>query len=504
MKTSLSEFFEKYKNLQLDKAQKDKIYHQFLSKIDTNFADNQSDQGQDDTPSRLDRFYWYLKNYIFWYRLALGMLVIVIVMFSGNIKDFILNNYIWQEAVYADSIGQIVKVDGKYAVVIDNIPYQTNKIYNWSVMILQPWSKVDFIVNEKISWNIYWPAKLSFKKVWNEYTLNLLEWDQLELHSIKPDVDKTQLAKSDTTNNTTTDQNTVTTNTDDMKVTLTTTKFIAKTTDKEIDLKVSTHGTNQVIVNQNWPIELTNTKWETKLLASNEYAIVDNEIKLFKDMAMLSDSISNITPELTTVVSTDKDSNLDELKDIYDSTKNITNSPTTDKVIAKTDDNVTDSFIQDNSDSVSFSTFIADTKILSKTSDIQDSSQLALNAKIATNNINEIDTTISQDATISADKSSTVNITRDDWSDQINEILTKKRTLSKEQLTILELLSTNYIPWWSSLSLKSDILKWCRLFNISCLDTDDESLLKAYLQNIFSTVKNLYYITNDIKIIDIR
>ncbi len=494
MKTSLSQFFENYKNIKLDQKQKDKIYNQFLSKIDTNFSDNQIHSNN--LTSRLNNIHSYLKNHLFGYRVALVMLLIVFVMFSTNIKDFILDNYIWYNTVYADSIGQVINVDGKYAIVVDDISYQTNKIYDWSIMVVQTWSKIDFVVNEKIVWNIYWPAKLSFKKTWNEYTLNLIEWDQLELHSV--DSSTNQPAAIDDDNNINNKDNMPANkevrSSDDMRVTLTTPKFIAKTTHKDIDLKVSTHGTNQVVVNQNGSIEISDTKWDKAvLLDSNQYAIIDNEIKLFKNMAKLDEDIAELTSEINTIVKTDKQSNLDELKDIY-STK-IKQDLSTGTDISHTDyDLIAANVDKNNNQSNSIDTNL--NAPIDATAAISDEI-----SKIA--NTPPIDTTISTDDSINTDISSNITIEKNNWNEDINDILSRKKLLSQEQLYTLELINSNYISWWSLIYMKEYIIKWCKLFWLSCLDTDDDSTLKIYLNRIITTAKNNYYIDHA-KLLDMR
>lgn len=506
MKTSLSQFFEDKKNLSLSQEHKDKIYHQFLSNIDNNFSDNNMSSDIEDNTSWLDVFYVYLRRYVLGYRLAVAMLLIVVVMFSSNIKDFIINNYIPQDTVYADSIGQIIKVDGKYAVMIDNTPYMTNKIYDWSIIIVQPWSQVDFIVNEKIVWNISWPAKLSFKKVNNEYALNLLEWDKLELHTIKKDnISDTTTTSSDidTMDDTDPDTRWWSNNqiaSEDMKLTITTTKFIAKATDSDIDLKVSTHGNNQIIQNQNGSIEVTNSNGDKSvLLASNQYAVIDSEIKLFADMAKLANNIWSITSQVTTPINNDQWS-LDKIDDIYSAQLAQNN----------TDQNTLDTMSQsDTTNDLSISTAtVHDPEISTMKvalSDMKNENNIQTNSTIDQDtDIKDIDTTISQDTSIDMDQSSRLEIGTNQDDTKLDDIYSKKQLLSKEQLSNLKTLSSNYIPWWSLLPIKDNIMRWCRLFGVSCMSTDDQSTLKIYLQRIFKSAKEKYYITDDINIVDIK
>lgn len=549
MKISLAEFFQKYKDISLDQKQKDIIYDKFMAvaKSDFSYQENPSHE-HPSRPSRSDYLHIYLKKNIFWYRLAIVMIVVVLVMFYGPIKNYLINDWnITQDTVYAESIWHIVKVDGKYSVLVNNAEYNTDKIYDWSTIILQSWSNIDFIVNEKIVGNIKWPAKLNFKKINNEYALNLLEWDQLEIHSVSSTSDQDNSSTGSITNKSDIDSRTRIDNTidptptitenknntqdkdklivkdttatdlwsnnteikdknklskDDIKVTISTPKFIAKA-DKDINIKISTHGKNQVLQNQNWLLEIKSKKDDKSIIMeSNQVAVVDEEVSLFSNLANISKDISIISPESITSIISSQENNPIDIKELIASDNTSTGKNITSKITTKQPDQ--DNLIKlESSGKTTIISWGEQVEMLAMTSRIQEANIDQSSSWKITSGIIDNNTSLSLDNTTSADIQK-VNISTPKQETDISQLYENKTILSQDQLTVIKKLISHYLPDGDIYNQEDDIMVACKLFGLACPSTDDVSILKSYLKKIIYIVNRDYYTDNDLTMPTIR
>ena len=102
-------------------------------------------------------------------------------------KDwFFIQRSNWIKSVQADYVAKIIEFNGNFYIGHNWEYYQWSNIANWDTVTLQAWAEIVFHIDKWTQAKVVWPAKFLITKSDNNYKLNLVYWDFIELKSLEP------------------------------------------------------------------------------------------------------------------------------------------------------------------------------------------------------------------------------------------------------------------------------------------------------------------------------
>jgi hypothetical protein len=102
-------------------------------------------------------------------------------------KDwFFIQRSNWIKSVQADYVAKIIEFNGNFYIWHNWEYYQGSNISNWDTVTLQAWAEIVFHIDQWTQAKVVWPAKFLITKSENNYKLNLIYWDFIELKSLEP------------------------------------------------------------------------------------------------------------------------------------------------------------------------------------------------------------------------------------------------------------------------------------------------------------------------------
>lgn len=103
-------------------------------------------------------------------------------------KDwFFIQRSNWIKSVQADYIAKIIEFNWNFYIWHNWEYYQWSYISNWDIVTLQNWAEIIFHIDQLTQAKVVWPAKFLITKNDDNYKLNLVYWDFIELKSIETD-----------------------------------------------------------------------------------------------------------------------------------------------------------------------------------------------------------------------------------------------------------------------------------------------------------------------------
>jgi hypothetical protein len=121
---------------------------------------------------------WFLLLWLYWTYIFNWMFII-------NKDWFFIQRSNWTKSVQADYIAKIIEFNGNFYIWHSWEYYQWSNISNWDTVTLQDWAELVFHIDKWTEAKVVGPAKFLITKWDNNYKLNLIYWDFIELKSIE-------------------------------------------------------------------------------------------------------------------------------------------------------------------------------------------------------------------------------------------------------------------------------------------------------------------------------
>ena len=175
----LKEYFNQRREIAVSAWDKLEIYQNIISKRNSKSFYPQ-------------RKFFFVKSFAY----SLVMLFLVLWLYWTYIfnwkfiinKDwFFIQRSNWIKSVQADYVAKIIEFNGNFYIWHDWQYYQGSYISNWDIVTLQDWAEIIFHIDQLTQAKIIWPAKFLITKNDDNYKLNLVYWDFIELKSIETD-----------------------------------------------------------------------------------------------------------------------------------------------------------------------------------------------------------------------------------------------------------------------------------------------------------------------------
>lgn len=173
----LKQYFDQKKEIAVSGWDKLEIYQNIISKRNSKSFYPQ-------------RKFFFVKSFA--YSLVLLFLVLWLYWtyifnwkFIINKDWFFIQRSNWIRSVQADYIAKIIEFNWNFYIWHDGEYYQWSYISNWDIVTLQNWAEIIFHIDQLTQAKVVWPAKFLIAKTDDNYRLNLIYWDFIELKSIQ-------------------------------------------------------------------------------------------------------------------------------------------------------------------------------------------------------------------------------------------------------------------------------------------------------------------------------
>lgn len=173
----LKDYFNQKKQGPISAWDKLQIYQEFISKRDSKsfYPQRQAFFIKSFAYTFIFLFLllWFYWTYIFDWK------------FIINRDWFFIQRSNGTKSVQADYIAKIIEFNGDFYIWHNGKYYQSSYISQWDIVTLNNWSELVFHIDQWTEAKVIWPAKFTINKQDDNYKLNLIYWDFIELKSLQ-------------------------------------------------------------------------------------------------------------------------------------------------------------------------------------------------------------------------------------------------------------------------------------------------------------------------------
>lgn len=173
----LKDYFDQKKDISVSSWDKLEIYQKIISK-----RNSKSFQPQ--------RKFFFVKSFAYSF-VFLFLLLWLYWTYIFNWKFIINKDWFFIQrsngikSVQADYVAKVIEFNGNFYIGHNGQYYQGSNISNWDTVTLQDWAELVFHIDQWTETKVVGPAKFLITKWNNNYKLNLIYWDFIELKSLE-------------------------------------------------------------------------------------------------------------------------------------------------------------------------------------------------------------------------------------------------------------------------------------------------------------------------------